>query len=345
MDSERLRIFLENYDRGIATEGQLNEFKATLGSFQEIAETESEKQIRENHAALVKDVTMILNHPRICREREVADQISGILLAMMVPSDRMPSEGASKWASWVLMLNLRLSETNKKKNASNSSKSRFDKEEIWEAILKYPNLFISRLDDHSLVSLASNHPPELFTRMIEEIEERNLTVTDEMLMKIEVEQTTSPSLVLKYFLLFVETPTLEIAFRLFKAFERLPPLHLVCVNESLKRFGQTARRALEQIGTAFKKYLEKPSIGLEFFYHPAIKEFVKVVERTRANPGASNEMEIIELIQDIKRKELQFLVPLMIEFPDLFEYMFGLDSCGSPKPFKFLSVVEMIANL
>jgi hypothetical protein len=186
-------------------------------------------------------------------------------------------------------------------------------------------------------------PSEIFTQLLEEMDRRNLPITNDMLMTLEIEKA-SPSLILKCFLAFIETPTLEIAYRLFQAFERLPPLHLVCVNESLKRFGQSARRGLEQIGRAIMTFLENPIIGLEYFYHPVIKYFVREVELARGNPKECRENEVVELIEDIEKADLYFLLPLLIELPDWFEYVAGLENLPS-EPWKVFTVIEMIASL
>ena len=312
MSSEQISQFIGKISKNPDQEIPESLFH-TLDSYNQLISSLHHEEIGSRYRFIMSDLVSLLQEPNLSSEIPLSDRLSQAFLNFILE----PPIKASQWAMQQLKKPIR-------EDIVAIPELVLSKNHCISAIYQYPEKYFSFQTDESLYLLSNLHlPSKIAQALVSELIHRGIPINPELIGFINL-QSAPAEVILVAFDIFLDSPTLDMAKKMMSAFYLNPPLHLVCINKIVKNIKEKSKHAAEMLGTIISQTNPYP-FPLFLFYHPSVKPFIDEAEIILLNPDDSIENDlIIKAIQMIGKKNLYFLIPILLALPFLAELIHSI---------------------
>lgn len=300
--SEQLKQFVSNYEKNPDRDIP-EQFFATLDAYVGLINSLKHEEIGSRYPFITTDLISTLQQPFLSSEMPIADKLAEAFLNFIIE----PPEQASQWAMQQLKKFLR-------QDTIAIPSFHLTKDNCIDSIIQFPEKYFEMQSDEILNTLSSlKLPSSLAQPLALEMLKRKLPINPMLINLIDL-QKASPTLIIAAFDFFSDTPTIDFANSIMSFFLYHPPLHFSCVNKIVQNLSEKGKTSLEMLGTIFLQLIPFP-YPLFYYYHPSVKPFIDEAEQMLLHPNDEIDNEaILQSLHLIGKKNLYYLIPLLLEF-------------------------------
>lgn len=281
------------------------EFLNSLSHYVNLITTLNFEELKNKYPEIPKILKQLQRNSFLCLDQSITDCLAESYLSFLMTE----SDEATNWAANQII------SVNSCYNPKPSDKLP-NSDIVLDQISKYPKEFFASASKESLKVISKGQiQEELVPYLLEEMETRGLEIPDQLFYTNNLNPSNlSPQLFVKYFLRFVDNPTIQISSLVFQGFLHRPTLHLLCIKEAIKSYKAKVLRAFEMIGKQMISNIPFP-FNLSILYHPSVSSFISEVEFCDFNPENVNTQELNDILNGISYDYIYFVIPLLLELP------------------------------
>ena len=315
MNAREMANFIEQFEKNPEMDIPAS-FLEQLRLYERYVEEYDIKQIKTQFDFIPKNIEKIISNPYLCAEIQVCDLVTNVLYKFITARNR--EDQPAFWACKQLK-----KMAQQKGNVENQI---IPPKLALKTIRMYPKEYAKSLSDKSLNIISLSNPPHfLALPFLEEYDRRGLEIPVNLLSLLDFDDTRiSPHLFISIFDIYIKQPSIYLSEKIVTAFIRRPQLHIM-VTHDLSNYDMNAvDYALQTLGTAITRFLPFP-FPLAALYSPKIADLVDEVEAFMSDPSQSNKSIISTIIHNYNETDIQFVLPLLIEFPQWQPFLRDID--------------------
>lgn len=316
MKSYEVAAFIDNFAQNPAQDIP-SEFLEQLRRYADYVEEYDLKRITREFDFIPKNIEKLIANPYLCVEPQVSDLLTEVLLKFVTKRDDA-KDPVTLWAANLLR-------KFQKMQKKGSNKSRSKAQLMLKSIYQYPKEYFQSLTNEKLSTIALSNPPQqLILYLLEELENRKLEIPPKLIQSIDITSNRiSPSLMVSIFQIYIESPTLQFAELLVQAINNRPFLHVLFTSDLSFYEIPVIRNALSLLGSVISKF--NFSFPLSYIYPPQISDLAYEIKGV-TDPVSKMYYDVFaSILQDYNDTQIQFLFPLILEFPHIGKCLFDID--------------------